>query len=55
MIGKVWWTVIPAGSILISPQKPVDNDDVAIFEDQNGNTYIVSLWDDLVKEVTVKT
>jgi hypothetical protein len=50
IIGQAWWTVIPPGSILVSPMSPIKDDDVAIFEDPDGNTYIVSLWDDLVKD-----
>lgn len=49
IVGQAWWTVVPDGSTLVSALKPVENDDVAVFSDPEGNTYIVSLWDDLVK------
>lgn len=49
IVGQAWWTVMPDGSTLISALKPVENDDVAIFSDPEGNIYTVSLWDDLVK------
>lgn len=49
IVGQAWWTVVPDGSTLISALKPVENDDVAIFSDPEGNIYTVSLWDDLVK------
>lgn len=49
IIGQAWWSVVPSGSTLITPMRPIDNDDVAVFEDPEGNVYTVSLWDDLVK------
>lgn len=49
IVGQAWWTVVPDGSTLVSALKPAENDDVAVFSDPEGNIYIVSLWDDLVK------
>lgn len=52
LLNSTWWDIVPNRSILVDRNYKTEDDNIAIFLGPDNLYYHVSLWDDIVIEIS---